>query len=32
MLLNITLASLMMMATTAIHAGGIRLVLIFSLL
>jgi len=29
MLLNITLASLMMMATTAIHAGGISLVVMF---
>jgi hypothetical protein len=29
MLLNITIASFMMMATTAIHAGGIGLVVIF---
>ncbi len=29
MLLNITIAALMMMATTAIHAGGISLVVIF---
>lgn len=29
MLLNITLASLMMMATTAIHAGGISMVVMF---
>ncbi len=29
MMLNITIASLMMMATTAIHAGGISLVVVY---
>ncbi len=29
MLLNITIASLMMMATTAVHAGGISLIIFF---